>query len=178
MKIRDGFVSNSSSTSFTCQISGRALAGRDGEYEEGTCTCIKCGTDFLSHYALKVDIDQLSIAQKRDILSVMNESNYGGGAFENLEIDDPKQIINVTDDVITSTMIAVKQQIEDGYEHTDVHEVFCPCCNLTHIIDADVTDYLMAKCGFFTKDAVRDEIRSVFNSRETLQNFTKTMLRK
>lgn len=39
MKIRMGFVSNSSSSSFVCDLTGRSYEGYDGEYEVDTVTC-------------------------------------------------------------------------------------------------------------------------------------------
>lgn len=39
MKVRKGFVSNSSSSSFVCDLSGASYEGYDGEYE---CTYVQC----------------------------------------------------------------------------------------------------------------------------------------
>lgn len=46
MKIRSGFVSNSSSSSFVCEISGEAYEGYDGEYNDCTYVCCENGHEF------------------------------------------------------------------------------------------------------------------------------------
>ena len=42
MKVRNGFVSNSSASSFVCVVCGGMEAGRDGEYGVETVYCTGC----------------------------------------------------------------------------------------------------------------------------------------
>jgi hypothetical protein len=175
MKIRDGFVSNSSSTSFTCDVSGTVLAGRDGEYDEPTSQCIKCGAEFVGRYTLQIDASNITLVQKRDILAAMNESNWGEGSLAALRIPD-RSIVDVPEEEIDKIFDDVLDNIKNRWGgHLSVHEIFCPCCNLSQIVDGDMMKYLMAKSGFFTRDEVCNEMRGVFGSREALQTFIKTM---
>jgi hypothetical protein len=49
MKIRHGFVSNSSSSSFTCQVSGETLITCEGLYDLDMCEC-ENGHTFFTKY--------------------------------------------------------------------------------------------------------------------------------
>lgn len=53
MKIRTGFVSNSSSSSFTCDVCGASFTGYDGEYDEEVYNCVNghsiCGEDIVAN---------------------------------------------------------------------------------------------------------------------------------
>jgi len=42
MKVRNGFVSNSSASSFVCGVCGGIEVGRDGEYDVETVYCTGC----------------------------------------------------------------------------------------------------------------------------------------
>lgn len=42
MKVRNGFVSNSSASSFVCGVCGGIEVGRDGEYDVETVCCTGC----------------------------------------------------------------------------------------------------------------------------------------
>jgi hypothetical protein len=67
MKTRLGFVSNSSSSSFTCQIClGVCVSGHDGDYWDGDGFPVRaeCGHEFFSDYLLnpeEVEINEEGI---------------------------------------------------------------------------------------------------------------------
>ena len=67
MKIRMGFVSNSSSSSFICDLTGRSYEGYDGEYEVDNVTCEK-GHEYV--YAGYCDIDKYVRENGNDALPV------------------------------------------------------------------------------------------------------------
>jgi len=52
MKIRVGFISNSSSTSFVCDVSGEIVSGQDYGLEEAGMLECEEGHTFLEEYAL------------------------------------------------------------------------------------------------------------------------------
>ena len=72
MKIRSGFVSNSSSSSFVCSVCNTVETGYDGEYDFPTTYCRR-GHHFCSKH---LDyLDKLSIEEKKDlVLNIKNDS--------------------------------------------------------------------------------------------------------
>jgi hypothetical protein len=70
MKTRQGFVSNSSASSFTCDVCGDTMTGFDGEYEEQTYTCINnhtlCEEDLLEDIdgAAEEGVDSYELPEK------------------------------------------------------------------------------------------------------------------
>lgn len=46
MKVRKGFVSNSSSSSFVCDVCGESVSGMDMSYDEAEMVCCTNGHDF------------------------------------------------------------------------------------------------------------------------------------
>jgi len=52
MKIRKGFVSNSSSSSFVCDVCGEQSSGWDMSYDEAEMVCCKNGHDFCEKHLL------------------------------------------------------------------------------------------------------------------------------
>jgi len=65
MKIRTSFVSNSSSSSFVCDVSGTCLTGYNDEYEEPISRC-ECGHEFLAEYLLPAKRDLTTQGKRMD----------------------------------------------------------------------------------------------------------------
>ena len=85
MKIRNGFVSNSSSSSFICDVSGTDASGWDMCLEEANMYQCENGHTFLREYA--VDYDE----RNRELDFVPEEEIVVSGARE-IEIMEVQRI--------------------------------------------------------------------------------------
>jgi len=67
MKIRKGFVSNSSSSSFVCDVCGEQASGWDMTYDDAEMVCCKNGHDFCEKHLLGEDtLDVLQDEERED----------------------------------------------------------------------------------------------------------------
>jgi len=72
MKIRHGFVSNSSSSSFICMVSGECEGGYDLTLKDAGMVECNAGHLFYSHYVVQfIDADKLS---ENDFFRYMDEN--------------------------------------------------------------------------------------------------------
>jgi len=67
MKVRKGFVSNSSSSSFVCDVCGESVSGMDMSYDEAEMVCCTNGHDFCEVHLLgKNTLDVLQDEDRED----------------------------------------------------------------------------------------------------------------
>lgn len=168
MKIRDGFVSNSSSTSFTCSVTGTVLTGYDGEYDEAICTCQHCGAEFLASelYTPKQPTEEfmkIAIAASRNEYDEDEDDNVESSAIPE-KLSELKKAYKLAVD-----------KIKSGSGNTYVPKEMCPICTLDYIDDNDLLHYLMAKTGVVDVSEIYDEIKATFQDHDLLKNFLDTI---
>ena len=66
MKIRKGFVSNSSSSSFVCDVCGEQASGWDMSYDEAEMVCCKNGHEFCEKHLLGEDTLEVLQDEERE----------------------------------------------------------------------------------------------------------------
>ena len=154
MKIRNSFVSNSSTSSYICDVCGEEKAGRDlclSEAEMFQCTmghtvCESCwpGNPFyhLRHASRE---EQIKFLQE-DAPSWYNKDNY--------EEMDQRDLEACLDDALSD----VRHEMPSS---------FCPCCKLEIITEDDEILYLRARCNM-SKEEVHKEIRAQFDDRKDM----------
>jgi hypothetical protein len=102
MKIRNGFVSNSSSSSFTCDVCGESQSGMDmGLSEAGMFECENGHTCCESH---QLETKEISIKEKRKRLVSEVKNSYYYKTSQREELDE---IANLDD-----------SEVDDRYEDT------------------------------------------------------------
>lgn len=157
MKIRKGFVSNSSSSSFTCDICGEDISGYDvclSEAEMSECVNghIFCN-DHLTESEVVVDIKVL-----KDFLLDLYKDD-----------EDEIKEINSTDE----TRIRGWAH-DDGYgeddndDPYDVPESKCPICSFQHIHPLESYKYLLSKLGIVEAQLL-EELKGKFKNYEEMQ---------
>lgn len=132
MKIRTGFVSNSSSSSFVCCISGEVEGGRDVcsndvgmiECEKGHCMS-EC---YMEDYVKKVGLEkEFELYQ------------------DNLELDEDGEEVDYNG---------------ESYPY-EVPSKFCPVCNFDQMDRDDLLPYILKSLGK-TKEELFEEIKAKF----------------
>ena len=152
MKYRKCHVTNSSSSSFVCDICGRVESGWDmGLSEAGMYECVN-GHTFCWDESLKVS--------KEDLIKIILEEGW-----------NKKTYYNSDDKVITEEELNY-MEIEDliyvipnGYY--GVPECFCPICNFIEYSESDLSKYLLKEYGI-SRDEVFAEIKKYNKRRKKL----------
>jgi len=150
MKIRTGFVSNSSSSSFTCCISGEDYSGWDA------CLCdadmIECrnGHTMLTKYAKEFAKEK--IKTKEDFLKYTDErdNDYYKDEIEDMIEDGEKW------GGWHLQLLSYYQLVDDG--EYDWPTDLCPVCQRTHILENDFLAYVIKKYDIDV-DAIEKEMR-------------------
>ncbi len=156
MKTRSGFVSNSSSTSFTCEVCSHTGSGMDAGLED--FGFIECAEEhiFCEDHEAKAN---LSIERMRkEMLSCC--------------IDEEKDKFSQMPD----------EKITEAFEEFDWDEggtsscckmiEFCPICQLTEIRDKDILAYLFQKFGV-NRSQVVAEMQKTYSDHKSFMESVK-----
>jgi len=152
MKIRNGFVSNSSSSSFTCNVCGETVSGWDLCMSEAEMTECQSGHCFCDDHMLKPSIEQLK--------NIILNDEYAD--------DELKEEAKDENDV--DALIEMAREIDDFRYEAD--SAFCPICNFLYIESDMAVKYLLKKNGI-TMDKLISEIKSEFKDYNEFMNFLK-----
>jgi len=167
MKIRKGFVSNSSSSSFVCDVSGTALAGYDGEYEEGTCSA-ECGHEFLEEYLLPPTekTRDLSLEGKRkDLLELFSHDKIKTKLIKHADSNLIDELFDDNDEEISELY---------NEDNNEVPKSRCPLCQFTEINKGDLAAYLMKKyVGDKDIEPILKEIKEKFGDYSSFHKYLK-----
>ncbi len=156
MKIRKGFVSNSSSSSFVCDICGANESGWDmGLEDAGMSSCANGGHTFCdSHMTNKEEwsFESLSLDERRKLCV---DGAYG---------DEKKEELQKTDEEGLNDFYLDNIEPEERYE---IPSSGCPCCLLSELPDYDILEYLLFsnKC---TREDVLNKIRDKYANYEEM----------
>lgn len=133
MKIRNGFVSNSSSSSFVCCVCGEKIEGRDISLYEYDMVMCENGHIYCTEHAKRT----LSDITKDELLDYLNEEYYS---------DVIEQIKSFKTDDEYDTFL--KEFLENfDFDNTDQPACLCPVCNLDVIENGDAIEYATKKYG-------------------------------
>lgn len=151
MKIRRGFVSNSSSSSFVCDVCGENVSGMDmglsdAEMFECVVGHVICDSHSVSD---QVDFHDLDIEGKREYCLV--RADYESTKTNLKEAEDE----DVIDDIYSDEI-----QYEERYHATAES---CPCCTLDSPTDLQVTEFLLYEAKT-TRDDVVKKIKERFKN--------------
>ncbi|MFA6089976.1 MAG: hypothetical protein WC755_09025 [Candidatus Woesearchaeota archaeon] len=137
MKIRNGFVSNSSSSSFICECCGENISGMDMCASDADMRTCEKGHMFCSEHIVDSEEFEKVLEKLRG-----NEDDFDP-EDEDTEFDYD----------------------EDTYdlEWYNVPEKHCPICNLKYLPDYVLIDYLVKKLGS-SKEAVKEEIQKNYKT--------------
>ncbi|MHA2280252.1 MAG: hypothetical protein ACXAC5_05275 [Promethearchaeota archaeon] len=154
MKIRAGFVSNSSSSSFLCNVCGEMETGWDGQYSFATSYCCR-GHEMCSEHIDKL-VSKFTLEDKK---KAVLEDEY----FAETLKDEEVALIN------KGNSFAIEDAFERFREDWDeAPESLCPVCSLATISDGSVLRYLL-KHDIRTREDIEKEIRSKYSTQDELR---------
>ena len=144
MKIRTGFVSNSSSSSFTCNVCG--YSERAWEPPDGFKYCLEghglCENCYNIDKKIVEEIASLPFDEMADRL----------GLYEVGILKESKDLVSLVWDLIVEA---------------ELLEEFCPICRFEVIIDRDIKNYLV-KTSNVTTQTVFQHVKSLNKRRKNI----------
>ena len=145
MKFRKDFVTNSSSSSYVCEICGRSESGWDLGLSE--CDMMEC----VNGHVFCCD-ESLEKPNREEVIRLILESEYNSCTKEDLEDEDYDILF---DEHLT----------EGGYY--DVPECMCPICQFIEYSEYDLSAYLLKEYGV-SRDEVFEEVKKLNKRRRKL----------
>ncbi len=160
MKFRTDYVTNSSSSSYVCEICGRTESGWDMSLRD--CEMMECvnGHTFCCEEALPFP------SKKEMIKTILeNEWNkkyeYGWRSGERLEkIYTEDELLEMEDETIFFDFYS-----EEGYYN--VPECMCPICQFIEYSEYDLSAYLLKEYGV-SREEVFAEVKKINKRRRKL----------
>ncbi|RLD64329.1 MAG: hypothetical protein DRJ01_01025 [Bacteroidetes bacterium] len=168
MKIRTGFVSNSSSSSFICDVTGEIESGMDMSYTDAEMSCCERGHTF-SNYLAVCSIKNLSDETKIRLVAENNidfedsqEKSYELRKEEKKE----KELLFINENGAAELVRRFdddedyNEEIQNGY---NIPSEMCPICMFKELSLDDVKAFLYRKLNMTKKEVVED-IKSQFDN--------------
>ncbi len=170
MKIRTGFVSNSSSSSFTCEICGATESGWDASPDEiGFVECehghLFCDEERLNPSEEDLDKGLINFIKKhseRDVKRIESKQEGKLSSWDEKSLEISKRYLKEIDEGKVPDF-----EIRD-YD-CNVTEMECPICNFMEPSFHDLTSFFTATTNI-TKDEVFAEIKKINKRRRVLRN--------
>lgn len=141
MKFRSDFVTNSSSSSFVCEICGRTESGWDTCLQE--CEMMEC----VNGHTFCVD-EALDLPSKEEMIKIILEDKWNKHSEE--------ELLAMDGDYLFENFCS-----EGGYY--EVPECVCPICQFIEYSEYDLSAYLLKEYGV-SRDEAFAEVKK-FNKR-------------
>ena len=160
MKIRNGFVSNSSSSSFICDVCGSCESGMDVSVRD--CGMIECenGHTFCEEHNKNV-IKNVPAVELRKYISEYIKENVENDVIM-VDIDE----LDKTKD--EDLMDFYNDNCSDDYN--ELPSMFCPICTFTELDDSDAFLYLKRKNNL-SNEGILNSIKEEFKSYTEFKKF-------
>ena len=165
MKYRKDFVTNSSSSSFVCDICGRDESGMDMSLSDaGMYECENghtfCDKHFIGHIGKtkKEMIEEILV----EGWNIRRTYNWRSGRYEDSVITE--QMLEVMDED------ALYEEYFASKERYDVAAEYCPICMFQNATDEDIAAYFLKKNEMSINDLLTTW-KSEFGKYETLSSW-------
>ncbi|NPV13095.1 MAG: hypothetical protein HPY57_15115 [Ignavibacteria bacterium] len=162
MKIRKGFVSNSSSSSFVCDVCGQDVSGWDMSLHDAEMYQCENGHTFCEDHAINFEFNRefaIALVEKSINKTKKAIENYGAKDYyvDSLKENEEtlKKLTLCEEDLDYDEII---EQHEYRYE---LPAQYCPICQMEHITTSDMVKYLLKENGK-TKEQIELEMKEKF----------------
>ena len=164
MKIRKGFVSNSSSSSFVCDVCGYTESGWDMSLDEAEMYECENGHTFCEGHIITPTKEQLIEYAKR----IVNNEEISAVDFSKWLDDKDYNSIEDVDSLSDIEYLSREYGYEEGGRY-GIPECFCPLCNFEELSQADTRKYLHITTGI-SPSVVFEEIKKINKRRKKLRD--------
>jgi len=173
MKIRTGFVSNSSSSSFICEVTGREEIGMDIGLSDCDMSMCKKGHVFDNEYRV-IEFADLSDDQKCLLVAEnMARRDYDIKDHEEREKkwnDDILLCLATTDPSTLLEKFDNEEYDEDMQYGFEIPSFMCPICTFDVVTDKDAVKFLY-KMFNTSEEGTKAIIKSKFKTFDEFQKF-------
>jgi hypothetical protein len=178
MKMRLGFVSNSSSSSFVCTVSGEVFSGMDMSISEFDMSRCENNHEFCNEYLVKdsnnvgVKLQYVIRQMTKEINSEWHQENYPN------DVEDTKKELELVKEMTEDEFDDWWHEDGEGYVEEYDYECpaeCCPICTLAHITDKDVLAYFL-HISNLTRENIVEKIQSEFQTNEQLREYAEKPL--
>jgi len=164
-KYRTGFVSNSSSTSFICNVCGENVSGMDmGLSEAGMFKCVNEHTCCDSHRI--IDIVELTMEEKRKFLIDQLDTGYNIKWYADKPSEKAKEIARYN----SINDVDVEDNYSDAIRDAGEPECNCPICQFKNLDTDAGLKYLLKKHSLVEKDVLK-ELSDKFSSYREFEKY-------
>ena len=158
MRFRKDFVTNSSSSSYVCEICGRTESGWDMCLSE--CEMMEC----VNGHVFCCD-ESLEIPSKKELIAIILENHWNTRCVETEgywtdEVIPEVELLEMSEDDLFDDLCS-----EDG--HYGVPECICPICQFIEYSEYDLSAYLLKEYGI-PRDEVFAEVKKLNRRRRKL----------
>lgn len=147
MKFRKGFVSNSSSSSFVCDLCGSSESGWDMSLSEAGMFECENGHLLCNEHKLKVKEDERELTRDEKIAELIEYQSFDKKEQEDLLEDSDEVIEQLYED-----MLCDKENDADRCTNAK----YCPICQLEELDDNTLVLFLLKEKGTTKKKFVKD----------------------
>lgn len=155
MKFRKDFVTNSSSSSYVCEICGRTESGWDLGLDE--CEMMEC----VNGHVFCCD-EALERPNKKELIKMILENEWNKEVWSDGGYKDytEEELQEFDEDELF-------EEFCSEYGHYDVPECLCPICNFIEYSEFDLSAYLLKEYGI-PRDEVFAEVKQLNKRRKKL----------
>lgn len=161
MKLRYGFVSNSSSCSFVCCICGEIESGMDAclsDFEMSSCIN---GHEF-HHECAKIDDPESAYdtfeAKKKYVISCIENAKITSWYTKTDKETELEEVKVYTEE---NNEEELNDSFNDYFADHGISKELCPICNMKCFTDSDLMEYLIVNSGK-TRKQIEKEIKKEF----------------
>lgn len=158
MKYRRDFVTNSSSSSYICDVCGREESGWDmGLSDAGMYECVN-GHTFCEDEALKMDRKEMI----QSVLEMEFYDHYDEKTKEYVYVHKDEDEVNAMDDDELIDILC--------NDRCEVPECICPICQIQSYTDRDIIKYMFKKYNT-NGNKVLQEIKQKFGTYDAFKEY-------
>lgn len=183
---RIGWVSNSSSSSFICDVCGCAESGYNASASDFDMTYFEeCGHTVCDSEYTK-DVTKLTLEQRKIFVNGFMEEEkreefmeelYPGKSYWRLEDSEMRIIDNkfkvyietISDEYYTDEVV---EEALDNCNSYELPSVFCPVCNLDAISDSTLLEYIV-KDKKINLAGLRTSLKADYKTLDALRKYTR-----